>query len=196
MPTTTLPGFLDAVHESQRLFKGLLDALAHPGQVYSLAVNVRAPMGLMPVCAAACLTLLDWETMVWLQPDLPAEVKDWLRFHTGCRFCENPAIADFAIVGNADAMPDLNGFKSGTAEDPEDSATLFLQVRDFALGQLQPLAGPGILGRVAIAPSLPESFWTQWQQSQLAYPQGIDCFLFTPQSVMGLPRSARLLLEE
>ena len=192
MKTTTLSGFSDSVHEAQRMFKGLLDALAHPGQTYSPTVALNPPDGLTPLCAAACLTLIDLETTVWLQPSLPSGVKNWLRFHTGCRFSDSSAAATFAVIGDAFSQPDLRAFSWGSAEDPEKSTTLLIQVEDFDSGQAQQLSGPGILESVALAPALPETFWHQWVSNHSAYPQGVDCFLFTQRSVVGLPRTVRI----
>ncbi|WP_121968112.1 phosphonate C-P lyase system protein PhnH [Leptolyngbya sp. BC1307] len=189
MVTTTLPGLGDPVHDAQRTFRALLEAIAHPGQLYTPEVNLSSPTGLMPICAAACLTLLDLETTVWLQPSLPAGIKDWLRFHTGCQFTESSKAADFAIIGDACLQPELKAFNWGSAEDPEQSTTLLMQVEDFASGTAQQLSGAGILDSVSFAPKLPEAFWKQRLQD--AYPQGIDCFLFTQRSVVGLPRTVR-----
>ena len=97
MPTTQLPGFKDPVHEAQQTFRALLDALARPGMAQTTAA-VTPPAGLTSGCAAACLTLLDLETVVWLQPEISAPAKSWLLFHTGCRFTEQPQSADFALI--------------------------------------------------------------------------------------------------
>lgn len=196
MNTTTLPGFENPVHDAQHTFRSLLEALSHPGQIYSPAVNLTPPAGLTPICAVACLTLLDLDTRVWLQPSLSSSVQDWLRFHTGCRFTETPSSADFAIVESFSSEIALSAFRWGSAEYPEQSTTLLIQVKDFAGGEARTLSGPGIppktLGDVSFSPALPSHFWTQWQQNSAAYPLGLDCFLFTPVSVVGLPRTTRI----
>lgn len=189
MVATMLPGFRDSVHDAQQTFRGLLEALAHPGQSYTSEIFLSSPDGLTPVCAAACLALFDLETTVWLQPSLPAAVKDWLRFHTGCQFTDHSRLADFAVIGDAFSQPELKAFNWGSAEAPEQSTTLLIQIEDFTSGTTQQLSGAGILGSIAFAPALPEIFWKQ--RSQAAYPQGIDCFLFTQRSVVGLPRTTR-----
>lgn len=193
MATTTLSGFCHPVHDAQQTFRGLLEALAHPGQPYQTNIQLTSPSGLTPICAAVCLTLLDLETTVWLQPDLPAAVEDWLRFHTGCRFTD-PKAATFAVIGDAFSQPELKAFNGGSAADPEQSTTLLIQVEDFTSGSAQQLSGPGILGSVSLAPKLPETFWSQRNDS--AYPQGIDCFLLTQQSIVGLPRTVRSACDE
>lgn len=189
MATTTLPGFRDPVHDAQQTFRGLLEALAHPGQIYTPKINLSSTEGLTQICAAACLALLDLETTVWLQPNLPAAVSDWLRFHTGCRFTNNPKLATFAVIGDAFSQLELQAFSGGSAEDPEQSTTLLIQVEDFTSGAAYQLSGAGILGSVSLSPTLPETFWTQ--RNHDAYPQGVDCFLLTQQSVVGLPRTVR-----
>lgn len=192
MATTTLPGFRDPVHDAQQTFRGLLEAIAHPGQAYTPNIDLSSPDGLTPICAAVCLTLFDLETTVWLQPSLPAAVKDWLRFHTGCQFTDNSKLATFAVIGDAFSQPELQAFNWGSAEDPEQSTTLLIQIKDFTLGVTQQLSGAGILGSVSLSPMLPETFWTQ--RNYGAHPQGIDCFLLTQQSVVGLPRTTRISL--
>ena len=187
MVTTVLSGFSDPVHDAQRTFRGLLEALAHPGQPYKLQPALSAPDGLTPVCAAACLSLLDLETTVWLQPSLSHRVQDWLRFHTGCLFTDDPSAADFAVISDAFSQPELAAFNWGSAEAPEQSTTLLIQVEDFTFGSVQQLSGPGILNRVSFAPNLPETFWQQ--RDHWAYPRGVDCFLFTQQSAVSLPRT-------
>lgn len=190
MATTTLPGFRDPVHDAQQTFRGLLEAIAHPGQAYTPKIDLSSPDGLTPICAAACLTLFDLETTVWLQPSLPATVRDWLRFHTGCRFTDSPKLATFAVISDAFSQPELQAFNWGSAEDPEQSTTLLIQVEDFVSGSVQQLSGAGVLGSVSLAPTLPETFCIQ--RNHDAYPQGVDCFLLTQRSVVGLPRTTRV----
>ncbi|MEM6453033.1 MAG: phosphonate C-P lyase system protein PhnH [Cyanobacteria bacterium P01_D01_bin.105] len=201
MPATTLPGFKNAVHEAQRTFKSLLEALSHPAQPYSPNVNITPPAGLTPLCAAACLTLIDLETVVWLQPSLSTDVQNWLRFHTGCRFTQDPNSATFAVIETFSSEITLQGFNWGSAEQPEQSTTLLIQVKDIGSNEAvgspkiaspKVLSGPGILGKISFVPTLPETFWAQWPQNNAAYPRGLDCFLFTSDSVVGLPRTTYL----
>jgi len=193
MLTTTTPGFRDRVHDAQQTFRTLLDALSCPGDVKAIAAALVPPHGLTPACAAACLTLLDLETRVWLQPGLDADVAGWLVFHTGCRFTPDPQNSDFALVWDLAQLPNLAAFNWGTAACPEASTTVFLQVEQLTDGIPVVLTGPGIWPERAIAPQLPEQFWPQWQHHSPAYPRGIDLFLFGQHDVMGLPRTSTLV---
>ena len=183
----SLPGFQDAVHETQMTFRTLLEALAHPGCSCTIPTSITPPKGMFAACAAACLTLLDLETQVWLQPGL--EIESWLRFHTGCRFATDLQQANFAVIWDVARSPNLQAFHPGTPEYPEASTTLLIQVGRVVDGEAVVLQGPGILGERAIAPQLPAQFWQQWTSNHRAYPLGVDVFLFDQTHVIGLPRS-------
>lgn len=196
---TDLPGFADPIHDTQQTFRALLSANARPGKPEKISPVMSvprtnatpSPSGLTPACGAACLTLLDLDVTLWLQPSFTTSVKNWLLFHTGCRLTEHPDKADFALIEDLAALPELSIFNIGTGEQPETSTTLLIQIENFDIGQPVMLTGPGILDQQAIAPLVPQHFWHFWRQNHQAYPQGIDVFLFTENSVMGLPRTAR-----
>jgi alpha-D-ribose 1-methylphosphonate 5-triphosphate synthase subunit PhnH len=191
MLITATPGFRDSIHDAQQTFRTLLDALARPGQSKAIPVPITPPPGLMPACAAACLTLLDLETRVWLQSGLDASVASWLLFHTGCRFTPHPQKSDFAVIWDLARLPDLDSFNWGTADCPEASTTVLMQTEQLSQDIPIVLKGPGILQECAIAPQLPEQFWQQWHRNCQAYPLGIDVFLFAQHHVMGLPRTSK-----
>ena len=189
-----LPGFSDLIHDSQTTFRVLLESLSRPGTVNSITVKLTPPSGLNIACAAACLTLLDLETQVWLQPGLDEKIKNWLLFHTGCRFTEDSSQADFAVIWNLDSMPDLSEFKLGTPVYPENSTTLIVQVAncDRATANHKLLKGAGINGQIAMPIALSDSFWQQWQQNHHSYPLGVDIYFFWEDKVIGLPHTSTL----
>ena len=193
MSTTFLPSFKDPVHDAQQTFRALLDALARPGMCQT-TTSVTAPDGLTMSCAAACLTLLDLETSVWLQPGIPEAAKSWLLFHTGCRFTNQPQTADFAVIGDIETMPRLDSFGWGTVEYPEASTSLLLQLPSLQGPHSVTLEGPGILETITFQTSLGQEFWQQWQEMTDEYPLGLDVWLFAENQVLGLPRTARIVI--
>ncbi|MEO0768295.1 MAG: phosphonate C-P lyase system protein PhnH [Cyanobacteria bacterium J06649_4] len=195
MLTVQLPGFENLTRDSQKTFRALLEALSLPGKTLEIEVTLKAPEGLTIACAAACLTLMDLETDVWLQPEISTDIRDWIQFHTGCVFVESPEKAAFAVIQNADLLY-LEQFYWGSAEKPEVSTTLLVQVNELAGGMLVTLTGPGISHENIVSPKLHSHFWQQWQQNHAAYPQGIDVFLFKARSVLGLPRSTYARAED
>ncbi|MGD1899114.1 MAG: phosphonate C-P lyase system protein PhnH [Phormidesmis sp.] len=195
MPTTQLPGFESLTHDSQKTFRAVLDALANPGQIQLIAVQLSSPIGLNLACAAACLSLFDLETLVWLQPGFSEAVKNWLRFHTGCRFTDKSNQATFSVIHSLPKVT-LEQFCWGTAEAPETSTTLLVQVDRLAGDRTIVLTGPGILTQQTISPQIPESFWPSWQRNHQAYPRGVDIFFLNEASTIGLPRTASTQLAQ
>lgn len=193
MTPTRYPGFSNVTFGAQQTFRALLHALSHPGQPVEMEVRLGHPEELHPACAAACLTLLDIDTQVWIQPEFGLDVKDWLVFHTGCRFVEHPYEADFALVNQAQSSPSLNQFNPGSPEFPEQSTTVLVQVAGVDAGESAILRGPGIKTQQAVRLSvLPDRFWSEWEENTRSYPLGIDMLWFCERQVIGLPRTSRV----
>ncbi|MEM6254902.1 MAG: phosphonate C-P lyase system protein PhnH [Cyanobacteria bacterium P01_D01_bin.156] len=191
---TQLTGFTDAVHDAQQTFRALLDALARPGIPQTTTVSPTVPDGLMSSCAAACLTLLDLETLVWLQPGLSDDIRSWLGFHTGCRFTSNPDAANFALIWDIVNAPDLQDFSWGSAEYPEASTSLLVQLPRLTGGATVQLQGPGILQNIDVNLPVGARFWQQWEAMTHDYPLGLDCWCFAQGQLIGIPRTSKLVI--
>ena len=84
-------GLADPVLDAQRIFRGVLDAMAHPGRIVFLPPPPEPPAPLVPATAAIALTLLDYETPIWLDHRARTEeVIAYLRFHCGAPLAELP----------------------------------------------------------------------------------------------------------
>lgn len=189
-----LPGLADPVLDSQRIFRSVLEAMAHPGRVVGLAGPAETPEPLHRAAAAVCLALVDLETPLWLDPlGRTPEVLDGLRFHCGCPIVEEPRQARFALIVDAGGMPPLEAFDAGTDEYPDRSATVIVQVAALAAGAGKRLAGPGIAGegRLSVG-GLPERFWTGLRENHARFPRGVDVILASPASVAALPRTTQV----
>ena len=218
-----LPGFADPVHDAQRCFRAVLEALSHPGTPVALtalppALYLTASMP--PACLAGmvaiALTLCDADTPVWLDPclDTPA-MRQHLRFHCGCPVTEEPGKAQFAFIGDAKTMPRFEKFSAGTPEYPDRSATLVIAA-DFTAAapdnqmDNQPdnqLSGPGISPAhnpqgLCFGPAgLPAWFWEDRAMNQTGYPLGVDVLFVDSRRVdgdavriAGLPRTTAAVL--
>lgn len=187
-------GFSNAALESQRVFRQCLQALSRPGVVVEVAAKLRGMEPLRAATAALLLTLADYETTVWLDgaarkaPDVGA----FLRFHTGAPICDRPEDADFAVVLDPLAMPRLSDFKQGTAEYPDRSTTVLVQVA--RIRETGPVfKGPGINGSISFwADPLPADFATQLAGNRQSFPCGVDILLVAPAGIVGLPRSSTI----
>lgn len=188
------PGFADPVHDAQRVFRAVLEAMARPGRIQVLDAALDPPAPLSPGAAAVCLALLDFETRLWLQPEAAAPAAlDYLRFHCGCPLARHTLDAHFALVAEAATMPPLAAFHPGDPEYPDRAATMIVQVDGLAEEGGVRLAGPGVPGsrRLQVA-GLPAEFWMQRIDAQAGYPLGVDILFVTGRRLAALPRSTRV----
>jgi alpha-D-ribose 1-methylphosphonate 5-triphosphate synthase subunit PhnH len=187
------PGFADPVLESQAAFRGCLSALATPGALVSVGAGLEPLPGMHAAASALLLALLDQDTRLWISPGFATSpVATTLKFHTGCTFAASPGEADFALVSAAEELPPLDAFSAGSAEYPERSATVVLQV-PVILGAGWRLTGPGIRGEARLSvPALGAGFLPQWERNRARFPRGIDLYLTCGEILCGLPRTTRI----
>lgn len=195
MTTASLaPGFADPARDSQTMFRAAMWAMARPGKVQPLKTALAPPAPLTPELAALALSLVDFETSIWLDAPLTArpEVAEFLRFHTSARIVTAPQDAAFALVSDPATMPPLSAFAQGEPDYPDRSATLLVAVASLADGAFT-LSGPGIEGVATFgAAPLPADFAAQMEDNRAGFPLGVDLILAAPGAVLGLPRSVRL----
>jgi alpha-D-ribose 1-methylphosphonate 5-triphosphate synthase subunit PhnH len=186
---TVAAGFADPALEAQATFRCLLEAIAHPGRVVMAPEGLPAPPApLLAPAYAIALTLLDFETPLWLAPSMAAPaVIETLRLQCGCPIV-GQAEARFALLARADAP--LAAFQQGTPEYPDRSATLIWQVAGLESGRGARLTGPGIrTGTRLRVDGLPDDFWAQWAVNHGRFPLGVDVVFVTAHRLAALPRS-------
>jgi alpha-D-ribose 1-methylphosphonate 5-triphosphate synthase subunit PhnH len=189
---TLQAGFVDSVLDSQRTFRGVLEAMAHPGRVVRLP-PLAAPEPLGAAAAAVCLTLLDFDTPLWLDPvAASAGVVTYLRFHCGVPLVQSPGMARFALIADTRALTPLEVFEAGTDERPDLSATLLVQVDDLQGGRGWRLTGPGIDGEARLdvrgAPALQDLA----RANAPRFPRGVDVIVCAGDRLAALPRTTRV----
>jgi alpha-D-ribose 1-methylphosphonate 5-triphosphate synthase subunit PhnH len=188
---TLAPGLLDGVHDSQQAFRAVLDALARPGQVRAIGPALPG-VALGGALARLLLSLTDDETPVWWQC-ADTDLSQWLRFHTGAPVAAREEMASFAVFAHGVQGLVLSDFASGTAQSPEFSTTLLVELPSLLEGPRLEWRGPGIadVQRVGLQ-GLPDDFWAQWQANHAAFPQGVDMVFTCGEHVLGLPRTTRI----
>ncbi len=187
-------GFADPSIASQAVFRDILEALSHPGQLVGVIASAKAPVGVHAASCALLLAMLDQDTLLWVSPSLAArDAPGYFRFHTGCTMAADPAAADFALAASPAELPPLDAFAAGSEAYPDRSATLVVQVPSLEAGQGWTLSGPGIRStRRLAAGGLGAEFVAQWAQNHKAFPCGIDLFLACGTLLVGLPRTTRV----
>ena len=184
-------GFDDPVYESQIVFRKILKVMSEPGTIKKIKNKLSAPAPMMKATAAVCLTLMDFQTKVWM--DLPRgnEVSKYLKFHTGLKLVDHSSEADFLVFFSApDEFPPLN---LGTDENPETATTVIIQTQSLDdTGKLK-LTGPGIKkSRFLNAESIPTSLWDHRGKANSLFPKGIDIILTSNKQLSALPRTTKI----
>ncbi|RWD32068.1 MAG: phosphonate C-P lyase system protein PhnH [Mesorhizobium sp.] len=189
--TSLMPGFADPVFDAQTVFRASLLATAYPGRVVPVDRALAPPRPFSSATAALCLTLMDFETLAWLDRQAASgEAVAWLRFHCALPVTDVPMKARFAVVTDALTMPRLFEFHPGEVEYPDRSMTLIIQVPSFNEGPATTWTGPGIKtsAHVSIG-GLPFWFWSDWELNRELYPRGIDVIFTNGNALVGLPRT-------
>ena len=188
---TLAAALVDPVVESQQAFRAVLDALARPGQIRTIGPALaQVPLG--GAMARLLLSLCDDETPVHWQHAGNA-LPQWLRFHTGAPAAKPSEAVGFAVVTDLAQPLVLADFAQGSAESPEGSTTLLIEVSHLLLGPLTVWTGPGIQQTELVGlQGLPAGFWPQWQSNHAGFPQGVDIIFTCGEQALGLPRSTRV----
>ena len=178
-------GFADPARDAAHAFRAALQAMARPGRIE--AVRGAAPPAPCSVAAGALLlTLCDTTTPLYLAPSHDTDaLRGWITFHTGAPFT-GPEHAMFAL-GTWAALQPVTRFAPGTAEYPDRSATLIVEVEALA-NRGATLTGPGIETQAQL--SLPET--EAFAANRRRFPLGFDSYFTCGDRLAGLPRSTRV----
>ncbi|MCU0831341.1 MAG: phosphonate C-P lyase system protein PhnH [Rhizobiaceae bacterium] len=188
---------MDLTRQSQQTFRAIMNALARPGIMQTVA-SVGAPDGLDSAAAAAILALCDYETPLWLAQSFAGSpsIGSWVTFHTGAPRVADPRLAAFALVDLECDPLDLATFSQGNAEYPDRSTTVIAVAPSLEAGRQLRISGPGIKGAALLSVAgLPHDFTTQWAVNGQGFPLGVDMIFCCGDAVLGLPRSTRILGE-
>lgn len=191
-----LGGFADPVFDTQAVFRAVMDAMAQPGLLQTMARPLTPPAALGAAQGAIALTLCDHDVGVWLSAGLAkTPVGAWIGFHTGARLVDEKSDCQFAFLEAGTTRLTFNAFALGSQDYPDRSTTLVLELPSLTGGQELVLRGPGIKEQTVIAPrGLPEGFLLQWQENHQQFPRGIDLILTAGCDLVCLPRSCSISL--
>lgn len=188
-------GLPDLVLSSQSVFRSVMNALARPGSIQTIAPLADALPCLMPATAAVALSLFDHDTPIWIDHHFTADstISEWLRFQTDAPLVVDASRASFALIHSGTALPDFETFALGTPEYPDRSTTLVVQVDTLTEGPALVLRGPGINGTASLrAGGLPSDFVERMQANRALFPRGVDLLLTCGAELVALPRSTHV----
>ncbi len=184
------PALADPVHDSQRVFRAILEAISNPGRIVTLPLAPVGPGTISLAAIAALLTLADRDTPVWLGPGIDGDaLRDFLRFHAGCPIVPERPRATFGVA-TAASLASFDGFEIGTDTYPDRAATVLVEVPALEGGPETTWRGPGIETARAVAiEGLPDGFWSEWAANHAVFPCGLDILFTSGSRLCGLPRS-------
>ena len=183
-------GFTNPVHDAQRSFRQLLDAMSHPGRLTCL-VPLAAPTPLYGATLTTLLTLADNTTPVCLNLACnTALVRDVLALHSGAPVTNRTDQAVFAVLDARDAF-DADLYKSDDEDYPDRSCTLIVQCGgEESDKQACFLKGPGLQNSMkTLLPHMHPSLAGYLFSRHNRFPLGLDLILTRGDSVYCLPRS-------
>ncbi|WP_425425949.1 phosphonate C-P lyase system protein PhnH [Alloyangia pacifica] len=177
-------GFADAPVQAARAFRAALEAMARPGKIETVE-GAEGP-GISTAAAVLLLTLCDRETPIHLAPGCNSDaLRHWIAFHIGA-----PVVAaDEAMfaLGSWQALKPLDRYRIGTAEYPDRSVTLIVEVAALESAGMK-LTGPGIETEAAL--SLPEV--EAFARNGLLFPLGWDCYFTAQDRLAAVPRTTKV----
>lgn len=181
----------DNVHDGQRVFRALLEAMANPGRMCDIAAEAGRFVGDEGGLLAIGCTLLDNEETMYVEKN--RQLAETLHSLTLCRE-DALESADFIFLSselNRGSIEQIfQRAKHGTYADPQTSATVILYTPDLEGEVVMTLSGPGVDGE--------RSIWTTAYVKTVAvclnslaleYPLGIDLlFCDAKGRVLAVPR--------
>ena len=149
MSTSTTLRPYDAVFDSQKHYRVLLNCTARPGTLGLLDdVRLEVPAGLSHAMALVSLALFSGEVPFFLLPG-SAAAGDFVRHRTQAYAVSAPEAEFLLLEDAAGAAEAIQSASTGSLEFPETGATVVLQVASLSPAPLNSglkltLTGPGI----------------------------------------------------
>lgn len=186
----------DMVHDAQKVFRELLDALANPGQKKSIAPQAaQFPRPFGALAAIGC-TLLDQEEVMYVEknPRLSELLRDLTFAHP-----DTLQEADYLFLSSelnyASVKEIMKNAKKGTYADPHTGAVLIFFCETLDGDTDITLEGPGIDGTLTFSGTLYlKNLLKLRQELRTEYPLGLDFYCVTEEGeLMGFPRLTKLV---
>ncbi len=181
----------DMVHDTQVVFRALLDCSANPGR--GIDINwIVEKFGDDGIYLALAATLLDSDTTFFMEDN--QELCEQIIFLTGSK---QAAIeeADFLFLNNHKDIEDvLKTVKQGTHIDPHLSATVFIETNEKP-SYVRTIEGPGVKpgGQEVLLTQSQLDWLLKRQELNFEYPCGIELGFIKNNSICIYPRKIRLV---
>lgn len=188
-----LKGFVSEIFDSQTIFRKLLTAMANPGTLMDIGMDMVCPDPIHPASGGILLTLLDFETPFWSDIEPSSTGVQWLRFHTNAPYIRLKNYSMFALCTHAESLEDPGLFNPGTIESPDVSTTLIVQTKGISDAGRIRLSGPGIKSQKFLQLNgITDEFMRHRSTLCLSYPLGVDMIFVHGRTLVALPRTTQV----
>ncbi len=187
-----LKGFASEIFDTQTIFRKLLTAVAYPGTLMDIGMDMICPDPIHPASGAVLLTLLDFETPFWSDIEPASAGVQWLRFHTNAPYMRLKNHSVFAFCSDSASLEDPSLFNTGTAGSPDMSTTLIVQTKGISVTGRIRLTGPGIKTQKFLQlKGITGEFIKHRSKLCLSYPLGVDMIFVHERTLVALPRTTQ-----
>lgn len=190
---------IDVVHDSQYVFRTVLDCMSRPGTIKNLhevTKNALPIANCFRSTLVTAITLLDSETSFYvIDPEAEKLEELFIAFTRAKKLSIQQA--DFIIITERALQSSLEEAflkaSKGTLANPHESATIIMETEQVKLGGNLLMKGPGIENMEDVTISNFQRWIEHRQLANIEFPLGIDMIIVDSESnVLCIPRTTRL----
>lgn len=189
------------IHNLQSIYRKLVDSTSRPGHITDLEkesalIESDNKTGCTYSLLLLALTLLDPEVTFKVYSSNDSTVTKKINQLTFATAVENNQADYIFVLGDAEEgslEEAIRKGKSGTLENPHQSATIIAEVGTVTNGESLLLQGPGIQTTRLIHVDASENWVETRQEKNMEYPMGIDLvFIDLNHQLLSLPRTTQI----
>lgn len=187
----TMAYAFDFVHDSQQVFRAILNALSNPGQVYDIRKQTEKFKEDFGALSAVGATLLDNEVSMYVEKN--PKLEQQMHHLTLCRpvkYCYADYIFLSSEMNYGSIREMMKHCKKGTYADPQTSATFVILCENFDREMQVTLSGPGVKNEMTVSiRKYIRNILMARAQMDIEYPLGIDLiFVSKDGQIQAYPR--------
>ncbi|NRG45021.1 phosphonate C-P lyase system protein PhnH [Bacillus sp. CRN 9] len=194
---------IDIVHDTQFVFRKILDSMARPGTVANVtgvASRIDTQLNCFHSTFLCALTLLDSEVTFHVLPTGNSNLIDKISQYTLSKHV-SVSEADFIIASKEcseqEAADAIRQAKQGTLIDPNRSSTIILEVESLTEKEGTVLTGPGIKTKSHFPFAFSKEMFIAREEKNKEFPMGIDLIITDSSGRLAcIPRTAEMDLKE
>ncbi|WP_257349650.1 phosphonate C-P lyase system protein PhnH [Pseudalkalibacillus decolorationis] len=191
---------LDLVHDVQSAYRMLIDSMSRPGMISNLSEEARK-VDFQTECSNSliviALTLLDTEVTFKVISEHEAEVTQFINQLTYAKSTTADQADYIFILQDAtdeQLQKTIQMAKHGDLVNPQESATLIIEVDEVTAGRELMLRGPGIRTEEYVHISATGDWIDLRAEKNGDFPLGIDLlFIDLNHNLLAIPRTTQVM---